>query len=140
MPTKDRIIRFHAALSGAKMMNYKADMLSAYGVESTKDLTNRQADELIDRLNKMQSNRKDAPPQVRRWWSVVLDLLTKLEVYSDNRDWSSVNRYLLDPRIAGKLLYEHNLEELKALSKKLRKILKQREEATENEAYLATNN
>lgn len=141
MPTKDRIIRFHAALNGAKMMPHKADILSGYGVESTKELTDDQLDELIDRLNEMQPTRRTEDcPKVRRGRSVALTLLTRLGVYQDNRDWANVNRYLLQPRLGGKLLYERDLEELKTLNKQLRKILRDQERQLEEENYLAANN
>jgi hypothetical protein len=140
MPSKDRIIRFHAALNGAKMMQHKADILSGYGAESTKELNDEQLDELIDRLNDMQTNRHEATREVRRARSTALTLLTRLGVYQDNRDWSAVNRYLLQPRLGGKLLYERDLEELKTLNKQLRKILRQREREIEDENYLAANN
>lgn len=140
MPTRDHIRRFHAALSGAKMKAYKADLLSGYGVESTKDLTDEQAEELITRLNEMQTNRKEAPPQVRRARSVVLTLLTAMGIYGDNSDWSRVNRYLMDKRIAGKLMYEMDLEELRALARKLRVIHRDQQKKIEQDDYLATNN
>jgi hypothetical protein len=122
------------------MKAYKADLLSGYGVESTKDLTDEQAEELITRLNEMQTNRKEAPPQVRRARSVVLTLLTAMGIYGDNSDWSRVNRYLMDKRIAGKLMYEMDLEELRALARKLRVIHRDQQKKIEQDDYLATNN
>jgi hypothetical protein len=140
MLDKDRIKRFHAALAGAKLMDYKADMLAAYGVESSKELSPRQADELIRRLNAMQSSRTKTPDNIRRARSVVLTLLNRLGIYADNGDWSTVNRFLLNPRIAGKMLYELNEEELKALSRKLRAMIKKREDRIQEENYQAANN
>lgn len=141
MLDKNRIRRFHAALSGAKMMNYKADMLAAYGVESSKDLSAEQADELIERLNGMVTiKRKEAPPQVRRMRSTVLTLINALGIYATNNDWERVNKFLMNPRIAGKLLYEMNHEELKALARKLRAMKRKRDKEVQEENYQAANN
>lgn len=141
MLDKGRIKRLHAALAAAKMMEFKADMLSAYGVQSSKNLTITQADELIERLNTMQPQRtKEAPQPVRRARSTALTLINSLGIYATNGDWDKVNRFLLDPRIAGKLMYEMDLEELKALSRKLRVMVKKRQAKQAEENFQATNN
>ncbi|RME95478.1 MAG: hypothetical protein D6772_13075 [Bacteroidetes bacterium] len=141
MLDKDRIKRLHAALAGAKMMPYKADMLASYGVESSKNLTVTQAEELIQRLNDMKPlDRTEAPKPVRRLRSTVLTLINSLGIYATNNDWTRVNQFLLNPRIAGKLLYQMNEEELKALARKLRGMIRKRKEKVEQEAFLATNN
>lgn len=122
-------------------MPYKADMLGAYGVESSKDLTDEQADELTQRLNDMQlSRKKDTPRPIRSARSTALTLINSLGIYATNGDWSRVNQFLLQPRIAGKLLYEMDLDELKALNRKLRSMIKKRQEQVQQEDYLASNN
>jgi len=141
MASKDRITAFHSALHAANAREYKADMLAGYGVESTKDLTNDQLDELIERLNDMQRKRKgEVPKAVRRQRSVILTILNKMGIYADNGDWSRVNAFLMQPRIAGKLLYEMNSDELLALARKLRVIQRKQDENRQQEDYQARNN
>ncbi len=56
----------------------------------------------------------------------------ELGVYDNTGDWTRVNAFLMDKRIAGKLLYQMTLEELKALTVKLRAIImKNAQEARE---------
>ncbi len=72
---------------------------------------------------KVMRTKEDASSEVRKQRSVVLTILTKMGIYVDSSSWSSVNDYLMDSRIAGKLLYEMDETELKALQIKLRSIL-----------------
>ena len=115
-----------AAMSAAGCLNYKADVLSPYGVERIRDLNEEQLDDLIQRLNNMTANRRQAPEAMRKLRSTVLALLDDLGIKARDGDWQRVNQYLLLPRIAGKLLYEINEDELKATAKKLRAILNKR--------------
>ena len=64
--------------------------------------------------------------QRRKSRSVCLRLLQKIGV--DTTDWSAVNGYCKSPKIAGKVFAELDIEELQQLSKKLRMILKKKEE------------
>lgn len=141
MPDKTRLKRLHAALNAAGLMPNKPEMLASYGVDSSKDLTNEQADELTSRVNDFNSSKKkDTPRPIRRAQSTVLTLLNGLGIYADNGDWGRVNAYLLQPRIAGKLLYEMNLDELKQLANKLRAIQRKQKAEQEELDYLAANN
>lgn len=122
-----RIRRFHAALSAAKLQAQKANLLAGYGVESSKDLTAAQADELTARLTEIaKTKKKDSPQPLRRQRSIVMTVMNELGIYATAGDWTRVNEFLLQPRIAGKLLYEMNEEELKALQKKLRAMVNKR--------------
>jgi len=55
----------------------------------------------------------------------------------DTTDWSRVNAFMRQPRIAGKTLGEMNEDELKALTKKLMKILEKDAELSAMNEYLA---
>ena len=55
--------------------------------------------------------------------SVVLKLLDKLGIHAINDDWSAVNSFLLDPKIAGRLLYELDEQDLGVLIRKLNSIV-----------------
>lgn len=98
---------------------HRESMLEPFGVSSTADLSVAQLDELIARY----SDRKEEPRAIRSLRSDILTLLNKLDIYKDNQDWAEVNNYLLQPRISGKLLFEHTEPELKALRRKLNSIL-----------------
>lgn len=63
-----------------------------------------------------------APDAIRRLRSQVLAHLTKLGMYASPEDWTKVNRFLLQRRICGRLLYMLDTEELQALVRKLRAI------------------
>ena len=141
MLDKNRIRRLHASLSGAGLMSQKKSILSGFGVESSKDLTAEQADEIIERMNAISKVRKKTtPPSVRKARSTVLTLINVLGIYAYNGDWSRVNQFLLNPRIAGKLMYEMNLDELNKLQKKLRAMIRKRKKEEQELNYQATNN
>lgn len=139
---KQKIRKFNAQLTGLGLQHTKEDILSGYGVESTLELSEAQLDELIERLSKMQTDKTKTPEPIRRKRSVVLDLLTQMGIYNPESAtrWKRVNEYLLNPRIAGKLMYEMNEEELDKLARKLRAIKIKLEKAIEEEKYWITNN
>lgn len=114
-----RVRRLRAMWVKQGIDQYRDSILEPYGVTSTADLTLEQLDELIDRY----ANQAPASEHIRRQRSVALDLLTKLGVYKDGQSWDQVNAYLMQPRIAGKLLYQMSSDELNALQHKLRAIL-----------------
>lgn len=141
MLDKGRIRRFHAALNAAGLRNQKANILAGFDVESTKDLTAKQADECIGKFNVMVAEKKkEAPADIRRHRSIVLTLLNKLGIYVTNGDWGRVNAFLENPRIAGKQMYKMNIDELKALQRKLRVMVKAHDAKAQEIKFLATNN
>lgn len=141
MPDKRRIKAFHVALRDAKLTSQKYNILNGYGVSSTTELTNEQADELIAMLEKeYQSLKTDPPLDIRKARSTILTLLNKLGIYATNGDWKQVNEYLLQPRIAGKLLYQMSVDEMTALNRKLRKMVRDRQQKEGDIKYQETNN
>ncbi len=101
---------------------HREAILEAYNVTSTTALSDAQLEELIAKY-------RHTPPandEIRRLRSEVLTVLNKLGIYVDNNDWSHVNNYLMDKRIAGKLMYQMDACELSSLSKKLRSILRKK--------------
>ena len=104
----------------------RKEIIKPYGVESTKDLTIQQLDELLKRFS-AKYFRMPPDAEGRRLRSIVLTLLTKYGVYNNNDDWHRVNRFLIDRRIAGKLLYEMDDNEMKALIRKLHKMVADKE-------------
>lgn len=59
--------------------------------------------------------------RIKKLRSGILHRLQKHGV--DTTSWDAVNRFLLDPRVAGKLLFEMSVEEMQALTGKLEAIL-----------------
>ncbi len=138
---KHKIRIFHAILARTGLMDYKKDMLAPYGVESTKELTERELDELISNLQRHEDERKqETDAQLRKLRSQVLNILQRMGIYKTNEDWRHVNNYLKQPRIAGKLLYEMSIDELRSLIKKLRSIERKEAEKAEREKQLAQSN
>lgn len=139
MKDRNKLMRhFYALLKETGLENNKADMVEAYGVESTKELSVEQLDELVQRLTDIKHEQTDK--KIRKLRSQVLDLLTKLGIYKDTSSWTRVNKYLMNPRIAGKLMYEMNEEELQKLIKKLRVIHIKQEEKIQQDKFWASNN
>lgn len=110
--------------------NMRQDIIKPYGVESTKDLTIEQLDALLKRFS-AKYFRTPPDSEGRRLRSIALTLLTKYGVYFNNDDWHRVNRFLMDRRIAGKLMFEMDTNDLNALIRKLRVMVadKERQEA-----------
>jgi len=117
---KSQLIRqMHGLLAKKGLMDIKHDIVSQYGVESSKDLTIAQLNEIISNLQK-----QEVRPEVRKERSLVLTLLDKLGIKGNSEiGWDHVNNFLKNPRIAGKSLYEMSLEELENTTGRLRMIL-----------------
>lgn len=118
---------FHALLSKIGIMDSKGDILSAYGVSSTRDLNETQLAEVCARLRDVEDGKDNATKEQRTWRSNVLAMLNKLGIYATNNDWTAVNKFLLDKRIAGKLMYEMDVMELKELHRKLHAMVPKKE-------------
>jgi len=118
-----KIKLFHTLLHATGTMPNKRDMVGSYNVESTTELTEVQLDELNDRLFKLKKVKySETSAEIRELRSQVMVQLNRCGVYQDQNDWEAVNRFLLDKRVAGKLMYEMNIGELRKTAKKLRLI------------------
>jgi hypothetical protein len=135
---KQKVKRLRALWIAQGIDNYREAIMEPYGVTSTADLTLDQLDGLIGIYTS--EAQKPVTETTRKLRSQVLTLLQKLGVYATNDDWHSVNRYLINPRIAGKLLYQMNDNEMKALTRKLRAIIAKEREKLEYELKLSMMN
>jgi hypothetical protein len=118
---KEKRKLFHTLLHSNGLMKRKATILSAYGVESTLDLTESELDELIRSIkNGTDTEKHEKNEELRAWRSKILTRLQKLGIYATNDDWDRVNAYLKDNRIAGKYLFQMNVDEMTMLDNKLR--------------------
>lgn len=138
---KRKIKTFHALLARLGLMSYKADMLAGYGVESTTELDVWELEELIKRLrDEEQARRHENDAELRSLRSIALSILQRMGIYKDNHTWHRVNEYLLNPRIAGKLLYELKPDELRQLIRKLRGIERKQAQEKKKIEHLVLNN
>ena len=143
MPTislSDKRRRAGALMSEAGLMNFKADVLIPYGVERIRDLTDDQLDDLNERLAEIVSQKKQSSKEMRAARSTVLGLCDDLGIKAKGGNWTRVNEFLMQKRIAGKLLFEMNLKELKTCAKRIRAMKKKVDEKIEQEKTWAQNN
>jgi len=114
----------------------KHDLLASYGVDSARFLTDSELIQLVDRVEQMKMQKLSPDTKLRQLRSQVLTLLNEMGIYATNNDWSRVNAFLLDKRIAGKLLYELSVDELNKLIPKLRSIASKLRKRKEYEKHL----
>jgi hypothetical protein len=118
MEKKKLIKQMHAMMAKKGLMHLKPDILGVFEVESTKDLTYEQLETVI-----MWLNETDSEYELRQKRSVVLYWLGRLGIKGSKQEgWDDVNRYLMQPRIAGKMLYEMSVKELDECTARLRMI------------------
>lgn len=134
-----RLRRFYALLKQAGVSANKEDILSGYGVDSANDLSIIQMDEILNTLQNLADGRDKATPEIRKARSRVLTLCTDLGVFNGS-NWKALNEFLTQKRIAGKLLYLCDIDELKALNKKLSGMLRQRIAKVEEDTKKAISN
>ena len=138
MEKSKKIQRLRAIWISQGIDNHRASILEGYGVSSTADLTGQQLDELI--RNYSAEYHKPASEHTRNLRSSILTLLTRLGVYTTQEDWASVNQFMMDKRIAGKLMYQCTDDELRILKRKLHSILhKQEEDAKDEKRFMRLN-
>lgn len=133
---KQKIKRLRAIWIAQGIDHMRHDIIAPYGAKSTADLTHEQLDELIERFTQPEV----VSDEVRKLRSEALTILQKIGIYATNDDWERVNNYLLNPRIAGKMLYQMSGQELKALTRKLRAILDKQDKETRREVKLSMMN
>jgi len=102
------------------MQEAKEHLLDAWGVSSTLELTDKQLDEIIQHLKELQAEKQvSKTDQIKHWRHKCLRVMSKI---IDTSDWNRVNAFMMDKRVSGKHLYEHSIEELQALHRKLNQI------------------
>jgi hypothetical protein len=129
--------KFHALLRELNIMDQKEAILEGYGYESARDLPDHLLEDAIHRLVQ---HRDGANAGIRRLRSDILCILQDMGIYQNNNSWSRVNEYLLNPKIAGKLLYQMDDDELTALRVKLNSILSKQGKKVIQERKAAQNN
>ena len=133
--------KMHAMLRELRMTCAKPHILAGYGVDHTNELSDEDLKHLVDRLEEMKTNRMNyQDTELKHWRSVLMTLLNRYGVYATADDWNHVNRFLLDKRVSGKLLYEMSLDEVKQCCVRVRAILRVKDAQKEKYDQLAIMN
>jgi len=132
--------RFHALLHVTLMADVKESILESYGVTSTMDMSEDDLDVIIAWLEDLLVKKKqEAPKDIRELRHKCLRMMSECGI--DTKDWNAVNRFMMNPRIAGKHLYEiESVSELQNLHRKLHNVRDRKNERAEKELYLSQNN
>ena len=131
MEKSKKVQRLRAIWISQGIDNHRESILEGYGVSSTADLNVAQLDELIRQYSA--EYHKPASEDTRNLRSSILTLLTRLGVYNTSDDWAAVNQFLMDKRIAGKLMYQCTDDELRILKRKLHTIIRKTEQDAKDE-------
>jgi hypothetical protein len=96
---------------------------TSYRTDSLKEITYGEYKSICNRLQEMVTNTglcNGNIYELRRHRSICLLLMQKLGI--DTTDWTRINAFCQDGRIAGKVFRDLNIEDLEILAKKLRSI------------------
>ncbi len=122
---KQKVQQLRATWISQGIDTLRGQIIERFDVTSTADLTEQQLDELLHEFSAKYQQEPTA--EVRRMRSEVMTLLTRYGTYRTDDDWVRVNRFLLDKRIAGKLLFQLSIPEMQALKRKLHKLIADKE-------------
>jgi hypothetical protein len=121
MDIKQKRQKFNTLLYYGQMRDAKEHILSGMGVKSTTELSEKQLDQVIDRVQRIVDERQSTQDkQVREWRHKCLLMVNACGI--DTKDWNAVNAFMLDKRISGKHLYELTQTELVELHRKLHNV------------------
>jgi hypothetical protein len=101
--------------------DHREVILDQYNVSSTADLSLEELEELITRFSA--EVKSDTSESVRKLRSDILKQLNTLGIYAQPGNWKAVNDYLMQDKIAGKLLFEMSEQQLLTLRRKLHSIV-----------------
>lgn len=117
---KAAIRRLHAAIAATGDEYVKDEIKAAYGVKSTTEMTLSQLREATVSIGGRAVVGGVPIEAVRVWRSKVLAELQAMGITAENGDFSRVNDVLNSQKVAGKLLYEMSIDELKSCFRRLK--------------------
>jgi hypothetical protein len=136
MPDPGKIRIFHSLLHYTHMRDAKEGLLAGYNALSSKELTNRQLDELIGYLRDILDKQTEQKGAFRRkLMHQCLKLISDIGV--NTKDWNKVNEFMLNRHVCGRHLYELDTDQLIEFKKKLYAILAKVNENKEKERQLS---
>lgn len=134
MSKQQKFGRFYGLLNSMPGMDkeeLKKSLVRQYTggrTESLRSMRVREYEAMCDELQRrVRASEAMVERERRQWRSAVLHQLQLLGV--NTADWTCVNKYCLDKRIAGKLFRELSVAELEALMPKLRAIREKKRKA-----------
>ena len=118
-----KIRRINQLFSACKLTPNRPDVLALWGANDFEEMTDANLEPCRVFLETAYKCRTTQPTEaVRRLRSQAMTLLNRLGKYATPEDWTEVNRFLLQRKICGRLLYMLNEDEIKGLIRKLRAI------------------
>lgn len=118
-----KLRRINTLMSACRLIPNRPDILAGWNVQCYDEMADAEIVELQAFMETAHRTKTTpASDGIRRLRSQVLTHLTKIGMYASPTDWARVNRFLLQKRISGKLLYMLDEPELKALVRKPRAI------------------
>lgn len=116
--------RFFALLKQMPGNADKDDLIwqfTSLRTNSLRDMTAVEYDSLVNHMAGIVEQNKPDEQKIKKLRSGIL---TRLQRHGVNTtDWAAVNRFMLDPRIAGKALYQMSIDEMQKLIPRLEQIL-----------------
>lgn len=118
-----KVRRINTLMSACRLIPNRADVLSLWNAESYDEMTDAQIVALQAFMETAHRTKTTpAPAAIRQLRSQALSLMNRIGLYASPDDWTKVNRFLLQRRIGGRLLYMLDAPDLQALIRKLRAI------------------
>lgn len=116
--------RFYALLKQMPGKVEKEDLIWQFtGMRSIslKDMTGAEYDRMIEYMDGIVDQNQPDEKKIKKLRSGILNRLQRHGVNTAN--WTDVNSFMLDPRIAGKALYQMSIDEMQRLIPRLEQIL-----------------
>lgn len=125
--------RFYALLKQMPGKVEKDDLIwqfTGMRTNSLRDMTAAEYDRMIKHMDGAVDQNQPDEKVIKKLRSGILMRLQRHGV--NTADWAAVNRFMLNPRIAGKALYQMSIDEMQRLIPRLEQILiKDREQQRE---------
>lgn len=137
---KEKNSLFHVLLAAAGIREHKETILEPFGVTSVTDLLEPQLDSVLSRLQEMPTAKKaDVPLSIRRLRSSVIMAAEGYMGVKINgmAAWERLNALMMNPKIAGKMLWEMDEAELKKTHIKLLKMSRAMEDKRNKELLIS---
>lgn len=121
---REAIIRtIRGLMSACRLTANRPDILALWVAGSFDDMPDNDLVECRSFMELAYRCKTTLPPEpIRRLRSQALTLLNRIGRYATPDDWTEVNRFLLQRKVCGRLLYMLSESELMALIRKLRAI------------------
>lgn len=125
-----KIKAINSLIYACKLTANRSDILALWGVDSFDDMLDSEIIECQAFMAAAHRAKTTLPSATtRKLRSQVMTLLNKAGKYATSDDWTEVNRFLLQRKVCGRLLYMLTDQELSALIRKLRAIVDKKNQA-----------